>query len=191
MKKITVSLLVVLILAFGCTNGTINGNSKNVYVHDELKNAPNWVKAPNYEGGIAAIGSQKIGNAGINFTRENAIAFARNSLANSIQIKVNNIINNSTKSMGMEKDEKVDRLSEHVSKQSSSQLLKGSRHVDTWISKSGELYALVVVELEKAKKTIRENTLSSFKNDNALWQKFQAKQSFEELDRQIEKEFGH
>ncbi|KPA15452.1 conserved hypothetical protein, secreted [Candidatus Magnetomorum sp. HK-1] len=191
MKKIIISLSLVSLIAFGCTNSAINGNNQKVYVHQALKDAPNWVRAPNFEGGIATIGSQKIGAAGINFARENAIAFARNSLANSIETKVKNIINNSTKSMGMAKDVKVDRLSTHVSKQSSSQLIKGSRHVDTWISTTGELYVLVVVGLDKSKKTIRQNTLSSFKNDNAMWQQFQAREAFKELDEQIDKEFGN
>ena len=193
MKKfISLFLILLMLAALGCTQRKIAANNSGGFVHSELNNAPNWVRAPNYEGGIAAIGSQKIGAAGIDITRKNAIASARDSLANSIEIKVKNVIKNTTKSSGICSDETVDRVSEHTSKQTSFQLLRGSRHVDTWISPSGELYTLVVIgELEKVKNTVRSNSISSFKKESALWQQFQANKAFKELDREIDREFGN
>jgi len=189
-QTILLLILFLVFVHFGCTRN-VPDNNKNVYVHHDLQNAPNWVRAPNVEGGIAGIGSQKIGASGIDFARKNAIASARDSLANTIQVKVNNIIKNFTRSTGIATDETVDRVSTHVSKQCSSQLLSGSRHADTWISPSGELYALVVIRTDSAKNAIKQNTYSSFRNEKALWQQFEANKAFNDLDKEIDKEFGN
>jgi len=99
MKNFTILFsLLILTYAIGCTNRSINGYNRSVYTHPELNNAPSWVRAPNFEGGLAAIGSQKIGASGIDFARKNAIASARDSLASNIQIKVKNLMKNFTES---------------------------------------------------------------------------------------------
>ena len=52
--------------------------------------APAWVIDPTMEGGLTGLGSAKIGAAGMNFARTEAMAVARDEIARSINVKVNN-----------------------------------------------------------------------------------------------------
>ena len=157
---------------------------------NEFANAPRWVLNPEMEGGLAAVGSAKIGKAGIQFARTEAMANARDELARMLSVKVKNMVKNFTQQIGVGDEQTVDKVSAQVSKQVTSQVLNGSRQKDMWISPSGELYVLVVLDPASVKQAVKESTLSSFKNERALWQQFQAKKAYEELDREIEKEFG-
>ncbi|WP_456401207.1 LPP20 family lipoprotein [Persephonella sp.] len=153
----------------------------------EFANAPQWVLNPNVEGGLAAVGSAKIGPAGIQFARTEALANARDELARMLSIKVKNMIKNFTQTTGIGDETTVDKVSAQVSKQVTSQVLNGSRQKDMWISPSGELYVLVVLDPGSVKEAIKQATLTSFKNERALWQQFQAKKAYDELEKEIEK----
>ncbi len=157
---------------------------------NELKDAPSWVLNPEVEGGLAAVGSAKIGKAGLQFARTEALANARDELARQISVKVKNMVKNFTQVTGIGNEETVDKVSVQVSKQVTSQVLQGSRQKDMWISPSGTLYVLVVVDPEMIKKVVKEQTLTSLRNEKALWQQFQAKKAYEELEKEIQKEFG-
>jgi len=157
----------------------------------ELSNAPPWVKSPGMEGGLSAIGISKIGAAGVSFAMTNAIAAARDELARSMEVKVKNLVKNFTEVTGVLDNESVDKVATQTSRQAASQALIGSKHRDTWISPSGQLYVLVVIDSNTLKQSAKTASISSLKNDNAAWQKFQAKKAFEELDREIEKQFGN
>jgi len=157
---------------------------------NEFANAPKWVLNPEMEGGLSAVGSAKIGKAGIQFARTEALANARDELARILTVKVKNMVKNFTQQIGVGDEQTVDKVSVQVSKQVTSTVLQGSRQKDMWISPSGELYVLVVLDPASVKNAIKQATLSSLKNERALWQQFQAKKAYEELDREIEKEFG-
>lgn len=157
---------------------------------NEFANAPRWVLNPEMEGGLAAVGSAKIGKAGIQFARTEAMANARDELARMLSVKVKNMVKNFTQQIGVGDEQTVDKVSAQVSKQVTSQVLNGSRQKDMWISPSGELYVLVVLDPASVQEAVKQATLSSFKNERALWQQFQAKKAYEELDKEIEKEFG-
>ena len=45
-------------------------------------------------------------------------------------------------------------------------------------------------ETKEVAKAVKEQVQTSYKNEQALWQQFQAKKANEELDAEIEKEFG-
>ncbi len=158
---------------------------------NEFENAPRWVLNPQTEGVLAAVGSAKIGKAGIQFARTEALANARDELARMISVKVKNMVKNFTQQVGVGDEQTVDKVSVQVSKQVAYQVLNGSRQKDMWISPSGTLYILVVLDPEIVKEAVKQATLSSFKNEKALWQQFQAKKAYEELDREIQKEFGN
>jgi hypothetical protein len=157
---------------------------------NEFANAPRWVLNPEVESGLASVGSAKIGKAGIQFARTEALANARDELARMISVKVKNMVKNFTQQIGVGDEQTVDKVSAQVSKQVTYQVLNGSRQKDMWISPSGELYVLVVLDPESVKDVVKQETISSFKNDRALWQQFQAKKAYEELEKEIEKEFG-
>jgi hypothetical protein len=157
---------------------------------NEFANAPKWVLNPETAGTLSAVGSAKIGPAGMQFARTEALANARDELARQLSVKVKNMVKNFTQVIGAGDDQTVDKVSVQVSKQVTSQVLQGSKQKDMWISPSGTLYVLVVLDPQSVQKAIKEATLTSLKNEKALWQKFMAKKAYEELDKEIQKEFG-
>jgi len=191
MKRVVLILPILLILPLFITScGKKEKKIERVQSEQwkqEFANAPQWVLNPNVEGGLAAVGSAKIGPAGIQFARTEALANARDELARMLTVKVKNMIKNFTQTTGIGDETTVDKVSAQVSKQVTSQVLNGSKQKDMWISPSGELYVLVVLDPGSVKEAVKQATLSSFKNQRALWQQFQAKKAYDELEKEIEK----
>jgi len=155
-----------------------------------LKDAPSWVLNPQVEGSkVAAVGSAKIGKAGLQFARTEALSNARDELARMIEIRVKNMVKNFMQVTGVGDAETVDRVSVQVSKQVAYQTIRGSRQVAMWRSPCGELFVLVGVDPEMVKDFIKTQVETSLRNERALWQLYQAKKAHEELEREIEKEF--
>jgi len=155
-----------------------------------LEGAPAWVIDPTMEGGLTGLGAAKIGAAGLQFARTEAIANARDEIARTISIKVNNMFKNFTQVTGVGDEETVDRVSANVSKQVASQTLEGSKAKNVWISPCNEYYVLVVLDPTAVKQAVAKTTQSSLQNEKALWQQFLAQKAQDELDAEIEKEFG-
>ncbi len=155
-----------------------------------LKGAPDWVLNPQVEGStIAAVGSAKIGKAGFQFARTEALANARDELARMIEVRVKNMVKNFMQVTGVGDAETVDRVSVQVSKQVAYQTIRGSKQVAMWRSPCGELFVLVGVDPKMVKDFIKTQVETSLKNERALWQMYQAKKAHEELEKEIEKEF--
>jgi len=169
------------------------GKKKEVTGFEEdpcLKGAPDWVLNPQVEGSrIASVGSAKMGKAGFQFARTEALANARDELARMIEIRVKNMVKNFMQVTGVGDAETVDRVSAQVSKQVAYQTIRGSRQVALWRSPCGELFVLVSVDPDMVKDFIKTQVETSLKNEQALWQLYQAKKAYQELDREIEKEF--
>lgn len=193
MKKglaLIMTVLVGSVLVAGCAGNGMNVSSDSKYA-GEFKDAPQWVKdgGGSLEGGQAAVGSAAIGKAGVGFARTEAQAQARDELARQMQIKVKNLVEQFTQQIGMADSQTVDKVVADVSKQVANQTLSGSRVKDTWISPSDTLYTLMIIDNEVIKTTTKNAVATSFKNDEAAWQKFQAEEGFERLQEEIEKEF--
>lgn len=155
-----------------------------------LKGAPSWVLNPEAKGSkVSAVGSARIGKAGFQFARTEALANARDELARMIEIRVKNMVKNFMQVTGVGDTETVDRVSVQVSKQVAYQTIRGSKQVALWKSPCNELFVLVGVDPEMVKDFIKTQLETSLKNEQALWQLYQAKKAYEELDREIEKEF--
>lgn len=189
MKKTVLSLAVLVafsMLVVGCeSTPKVKGATQS-----EFANAPAWVLDPTMEGGLSAVGSAKMSKAGLSFTKTNALANGRDELARQMSVKVKNLVKNFTQSTGIGDDETVDRVSVNVSKQVASQTLQGSKQKATWISPSNELFVLLVLDPSSVADAVKASVQTSMKNEKALWQQFQAKKGHEELDKEIEKEFG-
>lgn len=155
---------------------------------------PDWVDNPSLEGGISASGSAKIGPAGRGFARTEATAQARDEIARQLGVKVKNMVKSFVQVSGVGDDQAVDKASSQVSKQVSSQLLNGSKVTKVFTDKkTKEMYVLVVLDpqaLANAQAAMKNAVKTSFKNNRALWQQFQAKRADKDLDKEIEKEFG-
>jgi hypothetical protein len=117
------------------------------------------------------------------------MADARDNLARLISTKVKNMFKSFKAATGTGETATFDKATESVSKQIASQTLNGTMVKDTWISRSGTLYVLMAVNTDAVSdmmdKTIKSH--SSFKNDQALYQKFLASKAQGELDAELEK----
>lgn len=183
MKRV---LIVMAVLAIGCVMmvGCKSAPTSN-------SNLPEWVENPP-EGGLSASGSAEVGQAGFNFARNEAAANARNELATSLDVKVKRMFKQFAETTGVGDDQTIDKVVTDVSKQLTKVDLKGSiikktKRIDNTV------WVLVAVQPEVAAQvadTMKKAAITSFKNDKALWQKFQAKKGHEELEKEIEKEFG-
>ena len=155
-----------------------------------FKDAPSWVLSPDTSGlKLAAVGSAKLSKAGLQFTRTEAISQARDELARMIEVRVKNMVKNFMQVTGVGDSETVDRVSAQVSKQVAYQTIRGSKQKEIWMSPCNELFVLVTVDPDMVKEFIKAQVETSLRNEQALWQLYQARKAYEELDREIEKEF--
>jgi ribosomal protein S20 len=186
MKKLLLLLSVVALLAAGC----VGPKPKDELVDPCFKGAPGWVVNPQVEGALAAAGAAQKSAAGMQFTRDAAMANARSEISRIIEVKVNTMMKDFTQVTGVGDAETVDRVTSSVSKQISSQVLQGTMQKDAWMSPCGELYVLVVLDPSKVGSAAKESVVSSMKNDKALWQQFLSQKAQDELDAAVSKEFG-
>lgn len=193
MRKITHFLVILAlssILCAGCGSTPKETKIESPGLASELANAPQWVLQPSVNGILSSVGSAKVGKAGMQFARTESLANGRDELGRMINVKVKNLVGNFTQVTGIGDDQTVDKVSSQTSKQVTNQFLNGSRQKDMWISPSGELYTLVILDTAAVRDAVKESVMTSYQNEKALWQKFQAKKAYEELDKEIEKEFG-
>lgn len=177
-------VLLVLGLA-GCGNKRID----NEAMEEEFENAPEWVLTGHDGETFSAVGSAKIGKSGMQFAKNAALANARNELASQLSVRVNSLVNNFTRATGIGDAQMVDRLGKQVVRQVTRETLNGSRQEDVWISPSSDLYVLVVMDAESVRQSVRNQVASSFRDEEAKWQEYQAKEGDKELDREIDKLF--
>lgn len=189
MKKALLLLVVLSFFAVGCGSKTsgISESAQDIAVC--YAGSPNWVMAGQAEGGLSAVGMAKIGKAGLNFARTEALANARDEMARILSVKVNNMFKNFTQTTGIGEEQTVDKVSANVSKQVASQMISGSKQIGSWISPCNELYILVGIDSEMVQQAVEAQSVSSFKNENALWQQFLAEKGQEELSEAIKREF--
>lgn len=185
MKKIIVIMAVLAVACVAFTGCQKTGKTSS--------NLPEWVINPP-EGGISGVGSAKVGPAGMQTARIEAAANARDEISRTLNIRVKNMIKNFTETTGVGDAQTVDKVFTNVSKQVSQVDLSGSQIKKVFLDeKNNELHVLVAVNPEvvtQVADAMKQAAITSMKNEQALWQKFQAKKGHEELDKEIEKEFG-
>jgi len=147
--------------------------------------APRWTCIPEVEGYYAGVGVAEKSAAGIAHMRRVAMMNGRSDLAQQIQSQVKDKIEGFTRATGNGSDETVDKVSTAVTKQLAKVTLKGSKAVDMWQAPSGAIYMLVTIPEGNINSEVKKVVKSSFKNDNALWQQFQAKQALDKLDQEF------
>jgi len=191
MKKLLVIGSALLIAFTGCANNKPEPQTPSCQI-DGAK-APKWVCMPeDVEGGIVAVGSAPKNAAGdIQFQREEAMAAARDALARRIATKVKNMFKQFKATTGAGENQTFEKATQSVSKQVASQVLRNSKQLNMWISPKGTMYVLVgIPNQDQIKEEVKNAVKTSFKNDQALYQKFLSKKAQEDLDKAIEKEFG-
>jgi len=188
LKKTYLLLMVSVFLVAGCA-GMGGGEDKGL-ADPCFKDAPQWVLTPQVEGALAATGSAKKSKAGMQFTRDAAMANARSEISRMLEVKVKTMMKDFTRVTGVGEDAVVDKVTSSVSKQVSSQVLKGTMQKNAWFSPCSELYMLVVLDTDKVKSLTKKQVLTSMKNEKALKQQFYSVKAHKELDIAIEKEFS-
>lgn len=181
--------LISAVVLTGCSSKSeVDVSNQATYTDIEFDGAPSWVMNPNVDGYISDIGSAKP-NAGNDFSlqREEAIADARNNLVRQIDIKVSNMFKSYKSTTGSGANATYEATTDSVSKQVASQSLQGSKMKEMWRSKTGTLYVLVVLPTQKVEKEMAESIKTSFKNDEAMYQRFLADQAQGELADELEK----
>ena len=148
--------------------------------------APLWVCDAPVEGvEVSAVGSAQKSAAGHNFMKTMAVAAARDELARSMKVYVNNMVKSYVETTGAASAETVDKVNTSVSKQITKTTLEGSRLYRTTTAPDGTLFALVGLNKEQAKAQAKDALSNSMKNDAALWQQFKAKKAQDELAAEI------
>ena len=188
MKRLILIAVVAMTFVLG---GCIGGKKADTGIEQNpcFVGAPSWVLMPDVEGGLAAAGSAKIGSAGMQFAKTEAMASARDAMARQISVKVNNMFKSFTQTTGVGDAQTVDKVAANVSKQVAQQTLQGTKQKDAWISPCNELWVFLVMDPNVAETATKQAVKTSLRNEQALWQQFQAKKAQDELDAAIEKEF--
>jgi len=182
---------IVLLFSTGCSNkqDTMNDDDEmSIYVDPEYDGAPKWISSPKMAGKIVELGSAPKNIAqDYAFQREEAVANARNNLARRMSVNVNNMFKTFKSTTGINENGTFDKVIESVSKQVSSEVLKDSVVEKMWISKSKTMYVLVSLDSNEFKSQVKSISKSSFKNEDALYQKYLADDSDAKLDAMIDK----
>ncbi len=189
----TIASVVVAGLLFS----TMTGCSKSVEVEErsvdfsckqENVTAPKWTCIPEVTDSYAGVGIAEKSAAGMDHMRRVALANGRSDLAQQIQSQVKDRITIYTGTTGTTSNETVDKSIETITKQVAKVDLVGSKAVDMWTAPSGAIFMLVTVSQNSANEQIKNNIRTSFKNDQALWQQFKAKNALEELEKDFPSE---
>lgn len=177
--KYIVSALALAFVLGGC-------GKQDVYVDPEFQGAPDWVTVPYVKGKIVEMGSAPKNSAGnFGFQRELAMANARNNLAKKLNVKVKTMLKTFS-SQTSANGGTFDMTAESVSKQITKQSLSGTYQHAAWTSKSGTLYVLMAIDTKSVADLIDKSAKSSYKNDEAAYQKFLAAKAQGELDKSLE-----
>lgn len=185
MKNIIGSAVLAFALASSFT-GCADKEPQPFVCQQEGVDAPDWTCNPYAEGSITEVGSAPYSKLGQGFTRREALANARSNLAQQIETLVKDKVETFARSTGVGGAEVADKVSTQVSKQAAKVSLKGSRQINSWQHPTSKtLYILVGMDENAMNEEIKNNVKSSYKNENALWQQFQAKQSLESLDKEF------
>ena len=151
--------------------------------------APGWICDEPVEGvEVSAVGSAEPTAAGQDFMKQMAATSARVQLAQRMKIQVQNMIKQYAETTGAGKDETVDKVNTSVTKQITDQTLVGTRIFKSRTGSDGRMYVLVGLDAASVAKLTEAAVKTSMGNDKALWQKFQAGKSQDEMAADIAKQ---
>lgn len=187
MKKLL--LLLGALFIMGCSNNKTVAVQPTAIQQPQsaYSSQPEWILMPEVEGATAAVGSARIGKAGLQFARTQALLAARAELARTVEIKVKDLTKSYTNVVGIGENESVESVATNVSKSVASQTLKGSKQMNVYISPTNELFVLVAIPNSDLKQDIKSNLINELQNEAKLYQEFKADQGFKELDAEIER----
>ncbi|MFC3681687.1 LPP20 family lipoprotein [Bacterioplanoides pacificum] len=148
--------------------------------------APEWVCGAPVNGvDLSAVGYADKSAAGPNFMKQMAATAARVELAQTMKVEVQNMVKQFAETTGTGDSETVDRVNTSVTKQITKETLVGSKIFRQMPTPSGGMVVLVGLDADTVNKLAEQALKTSMNNERALWQKFQAEKSFDELASEI------
>jgi len=186
MKKLLIgSVLGLSILIGGCATkeNIVIGENDKCMVNKEL--APQWVCMGQEDDNFYyESGSAEFSKAGFGFTKKIAMADARANLSHRIKTTVKDKVTMYAASIGMSKNETVDKVNEHVSKQVASSILVNSSAVSLWRSKNRMFVLVKASKSSVAKETVKE-VKSSFYSEDSKWQALRSEEGLKKLEEEF------
>lgn len=153
------------------------------------KPAPAWICDAPVEGvAVSAVGIAEPSKAGLSFMKDMAAADARGRLAEQLKVRVEKMVKRYLGSTGTTSAEVVDKVASSTTKTISDQTLIGSKVLKSRMGPNGKLYVLVGLDKDSVTQITEQAVRSSMNNQEALWQQFKAKQSFDEMAKEIAKQ---
>ena len=185
--KVLMALAAAVVLFHGCSDKSPEVADESFECRIAGALAPTWACGTSeLEGYYTAVGSAPLSKLGHGFSRREALANGRSNLAQQIETLVKDKVETFARSTGVGGDEVADKVSTQVSKQVAKVTLQGSQQEKYWENPiNNDLYLLVSVSKEQVNNTIKDRVLSSYKNNDALWQQFQAKNALEALEQEF------
>jgi hypothetical protein len=187
MKTFTLGLSAVALFIgiTGCSNKSYEPIEPKAY-HHELENAPKWILNPDINGTLAASGSARISQMGMQFAIDEAENAARVSVARRMEVKVSAMNETFNRITGTAETSASDSVRSETSRTLSHQSLVGLQRTDVWISPSGEVWVRMALRPESLS-SLKEGLHSTYKSASAKYQHEQAKEALKTMDEQIEK----
>lgn len=150
--------------------------------------APEWVCGAPVDGiDLTAVGYADRSGAGPNFMRQMAATAARVELAQTMRVEVENMVKQYAETTGVADSETVDLVNTSVTRQVTNETLVGSKIIRQMPTPSGGMVVLVGLDADTVNQLAEQALKTSMNNERALWQKFQAEKSFDELASEIAK----
>ena len=180
----------ILTASLGALSCASHVTSPGEAMPEEFAGGPEWlvkgcgaVESDADHGVICGIGSMG-GTRNISLARTTAVARGRTEIARALQVKVKAMVKDYQATTTGGEDFRLAAADEQhvvdVSKQITDFTLAGTEMQDMWISRAGTVYALVVLDLDKFKDSVRQMTNLSEEIRKAV--DLRAKAAFAELD---------
>ena len=165
------------------------------YFDDTEVRAPDWICGTPVEGyPVAAVGSFRDTKAGTSFARNQATMDGRVQLATEMKAKVGAMVKNHAETTGLGDQETVDAVASVTQRQITAEILFGAKAINYRKGPDGTTYALVVMDPQQAAVAAKQALQTSYKNQQAQWQRFLGEKAQNELesemDKMINSEFG-
>ena len=189
MKKVLFAMMAGSVLLSGCSSEPKKPAKEAVYdcvFPGSNQPAPGWICDEPVNGvAVSAVGIAEPSKAGVSYMKDMAAADARGRLAEQLKVRVQKMVKRYLGSTGTTDAETVDKAASSTTKTITDQTLIGSKVYKSRMGPNGRLYVLVGLDKDAVAQITKQAVKTSMNNDQALWQQFKAKQSFDEMAKSI------
>ena len=180
--NITITFIILGNLIFtSCGSTARSGSTESPAKQDySTSGYPDFFLSPPVSNDLFyGVGTAKKQNPSL--AKKTATARARDEIAQTVEVKVNNMLKDFMQESGVGESAQALEFTESVSKQVSSQVLSGSKIINTEVAKDGTFYVLVEYSLSAAV----DASIDEARKQEALYNEFKARQGFEALENEL------